>query len=222
MYNILTDYNNPMPGEGPFYTDYLWKAQEAYPEMIGIEYIDWDTANYIYLNKHKDEIVKVFNQYYKYRELGSETEYRFQDMLQSRFYEVADKYDHAYKVTEINDVDKIGTGYTFEETKHRDYTSTADTNGTENRDNKYKDTPSSTASTTNNPTNQTIDNRDNTGHAEGTETQDETLHQEKVSHDKEMILELNDLIDKYKQLVIEFVKEFEICFIGLYGNDALW
>ena len=215
QYDILKDYKNPMPGEGAFYTDYLYNTQKS--RDVGIEFIDWKQTLYPKLYEHKDNIIEVFNTHFKYRELGAETEERFQCMLQDRFFEICDKYNHAYKVTEENDVDKLGTGYTYDETRNRTVESMADATGTENRDNKYKDTPSSSTSTLNNPTNQTLDNRDNTAHSEQNDEQNDTIHQEKVQHDKEMVVELSELIDRYRQLDIEFVYEFENCFIGLIG-----
>ena len=214
-YNIIEDYKLPAPGEGPFYTDYLWSAQEK--RDVGLEYIDWKETKFTYLAEHKDDIIELFNTNFKYRELGAETEMRFQDMLQARFNEVADKYNHAYKVTEENDVDKLGTGYTFEEKRTRHYEDSAESSGTENVDNKFKDTPSNNQSTLNNPTNQTLDNTQTSGNGSSTEDEDVTVNQEKTQHDKEMVAELSELIDKYRQLDIEFVKQFEPCFIGLIG-----
>lgn len=214
-YNIIEDYKLPAPGEGPFYTDYLWSAQEK--RDVGLEYIDWKETKFTYLAPHKDDIIELFNTNFKYRELGAETEMRFQDMLQARFNEVADKYNHAYKVTAENDVDKLGTGYTFEEKRTRHYEDSAESSGTENVDNKFKDTPSNNQSTLNNPTNQTLDNTESSGNGSSTEDEDVTVNQEKTQHDKEMVVELSELIDRYRQLDIEFVKQFEPCFIGLIG-----
>lgn len=214
-YNIIEDYKLPAPGEGPFYTDYLWSAQEK--RDVGLEYIDWKETKFTYLADHKNDIIELFNTNFKYRELGAETEMRFQDMLQARFNEVADKYNHAYKVTEENDVDKLGTGYTFEEKRTRHYEDSAESSGTENVDNKFKDTPSNNQSTLNNPTNQTLDNTESSGNGSSTEDEDVTVNQEKTQHDKEMVVELSELIDRYRQLDIEFVKQFEPCFIGLIG-----
>lgn len=219
QYDILEDYDKPAPGEGPFYTDYLYLAQMERPSSIGIAYINWDETTYTYLAKHKADIVTKFNQHFKYRELGSETEFRFQDMLQTRFYQIADKFNHAYKVTEENDVDRLGTGYTFDEVRARMIESEGTASGNETRDSKYKDTPSNSNSTINNPTNQNIDDRENSSTASSQEKQDDSVHQEKVQHDKEMVVELSELIDKYRQLDIEFVMEFETCFMMIFNSE---
>lgn len=207
----------PVKGEGPFFTDYLWKAQTQVD--VGIEFINWNETKYPKLAEHKEDIISIFNTHYKYRELGAETESRFNDNLQARFNEIADKYNHAYKVTEENDVDRLGTGYTFDELRKRNIESEGTASGNETRDSKYKDTPSSSTSTINNPTNQNIDNRDNSSTATTKEAQTDEVHQEKIQHDKEMVVELSELIDKYRQLDIEFIYQFENCFIGIFGGN---
>lgn len=213
-YDIFTDYRHPMPGEGPFFTDYLWKAKESM--NIGLEYIDWKEAKYTYLYPHKDDIIEQFNLFYKYRELGAETESRFQGYLQNVFNTVADKYNHAYKVTEENDVDKLGTGYSYLETRKRLLEATGNTSTEESTDNKYKDTPSSSTSTLNNPTNQNLTDRNGSTDATTNENEEHTISRDNTKHDKEMIVELSELIDRYRQLDVEFVREFENCFMGIY------
>lgn len=211
--DVLRDPTKPCEGEGPFYTDYLENVQ-SYAD-VGIEYVDWNQNKYSYLFQHKDDLVSMFNLQFKYREIGAETETRFQDMIQTRFNQIADKYNHAYKVTEENDVDKLGTGYTYDEVRNRTIHGEASGTTSETRDNKYKDTPSNSNSTINNPTSQTIDDRDGTSSAENDEQQDDVVHQDKVVHDKEMVVELSELIDRYRQLDLEFVNEFGICFMGV-------
>lgn len=213
MYNLFEDYDRPMPGEGPFYTDYLWKAQLE--REVGLEYIDWWEDKYTYLANHKEDIITQFNSIYKYRELGGETEERFQDILQQQFYEVADRYNHAYKVMEENDIDQLGTGYSYKEVRDRTINTDGESSGTESRDNKYKDTPASSTSTLNNPTEQTLDDRENSSTAHTDETLHDEIERDNTKHDDPLVVELNYLIDRYKQLDIDFIMEFESCFIGL-------
>ena len=210
-YDISTDYENKAPGEGPFYTNYLKDTQEY--ANVGLEYVDWNETRYTKLAEHKADLISLFDNQFAFREIGAETETRFQSMLQIRFNQIADKYNHAYKVTEENDVDQLGTGYSYDELRKRNIESQGTANGNETRDSKYKDTPQSYTSTINNPTNQNIDARQNSSTATTKEAQTDEVHQNKVQHDKEMILELNDLIDKYKQLDVDFVNEFETCFM---------
>lgn len=213
MYNLFEDYDNPVPGEGPFYTDYLYLAKEV--RDVGLEFIDWESTKYDKLYEHYDDIITYFNSIYRYRELGAETETRFQDILQQRYYEIADRYNHAFKVMEENDIDQLGTGYSYKELRHRTIDTEGTSSGTESRDNKYKDTPASSTSTLNNPTEQTLDDRENSSTAETQETLDDEITRDNTKHDDPLVVELNYLIDRYKQLEIEFVMSFEQCFIGL-------
>lgn len=59
LYNIAEDYENPAPGEGPFYTDYLQNVQEYF--SAGIEFIDWKETKYTYLAEHKEDLIEQFN-----------------------------------------------------------------------------------------------------------------------------------------------------------------
>lgn len=214
MYNIFDDYDKPMPGEGPFFTDYLWKAQIN--RNVGLEFIDWKEDRYTYLAPHKDAIIEAFNLQYKYRELGTETEERFNDNLQITFNRIADRYNHAYKVTEENDVDKLGTGYTYIEIRNRTLNSTGTSSTEESVDSKYKDTPATSTSTLNNPTNQNLQDRDGTTEATTNETEEHNISRDNTKHDQEMIVELSQLIDRYRQIDVEFVDEFENCFMGIF------
>lgn len=214
MYNVMKDFENPMPGEGPFFTDYLHSAQED--GEVGIEYIDWNETEYTYLAENKSKLIAMFNQEFAYRELGSETEERFQHMLQNKYNMIADKYNHAYKVVDEIDIDTLGTGYKYTENRSRILDTTADSNGTENRDNKFKDTPSSGTSTLNNPTEQTLDDRSTTNHLTGNENQQDDITQNKETHDRQRVIELSELIDRYRQIDAEFVNEFNECFMGIF------
>lgn len=210
----MKDFENPAPGEGPFFTDYLWMAQQD--REVGIEYINWNETEYTYLAENKSKLIDMFNQEFAYRELGSETEERFQHMLQIKYNMIADKYNHAYKVVNEIDVDKLGTGYKFTESRDRNLDTTADSKGTENRDNKFKDTPSSSTSTLNNPTNQTLDDRSTTTNITGKEVQTDEIEQNKETHDRQRVVELSELIDRYRQINAEFVNEFNECFMGIF------
>lgn len=213
-YNIMKQYDYPHPGEGPFYTDYYGHFKEDNP-LYGLENLDWRESRFTYLAEHKSDIITLFNEVYQYREVGSETPLRFQNNLQMRFDVIADRYNHAYKVIEENDVDKLGTGYTYKEIRDRTINTTGNSTATETRDSKYKDTPSSSASTINNPTNENIDDRESESTANTNEVLADSITRDNTKHDKEMIVELSELIDRYRQIDVEFVYDFSSCFIGL-------
>ena len=213
-YNIMEDYKKPALGEGPFYTDYYCNFKQARPDL-GIDKIDWRESRYTYLAEHKEDLITLFEEVFQYREIGQETESRFQEFLQRHFDEIADKYNHAYKVTEENDVDKLGTGYSYKEIRDRTTKVTGTSTNTETRNNKYKDTPATSTSTINNPTSENIDDRESSGNANTNEILSDKISRDNTKHDKEMIEELSDLINKYRQIDVEFVNDFGVCFIGL-------
>lgn len=214
MYDIIRDYNTPMDGEGPFFTDYLYLAQEKNP-TLGLMSVDWDETTYTYLAKRKAKLIARFNREYAFRELGQETELRWQTVLQSRFDEVADHFNHMYKVFEENDVDILGTGYKITDSFKR---TTADSlNTTDNRtgNSKFKDTPGSSASVLNNPTTETQDTTTDTYASNRDGEQKDERETNKTIHNDTMIDELNKLTDKYKSVDNEFIKSFENMFIGI-------
>lgn len=213
MYDILTDYKVPAKGEGPFFTDYLFKLQIDRPDA-GLKSCEWST-DYTELNKHKDKLIARFNKEYALREIGAETEYRWQMILQNRLDEVSEHYDHMYKVFAENNVDELGTGYTTTDEFTRETESSMDSTNERQADSKYKDTPSNNASTLNNPTEQTVDDSNETYSSTGTGKQTDSRTTTKKLHDDTMIRELNYLVDNYKSIDNEFIKEFENCFIGI-------
>ncbi|MFT0899724.1 hypothetical protein [Candidatus Methanoprimaticola sp. MG2] len=213
MYNIFTDYKTPSNGEGPFFTDYLFKLQIDRPDA-GLKSCEWNTK-YTNLNTHKDELITRFNKEYALREIGAETEHRWQMILQNRLDEVSEHYDHMYKVFAENNVDELGTGYTTTDEFQRDTESSMDSTNERNADSKYKDTPSNSTSTINNPTEQTVNNSDETYSSTGTGKQTDKRTTTKKLHDDVMVRELNYLVDNYKSIDNEFIKEFENCFIGI-------
>lgn len=215
MYNIIEDYANPAPGEGPFFTDYLYSVLENRTD-VGLDKCEWNETTYPYLAKHKTRLIERFNREYYFREIGQETEARWQHFLQARLDEVAEHYDHMYKVFEENAVDTLGTGYTIKDILDRDTTSGMESTDTRKADNKYKDTPTSVSTyTLNNPTEQTVDESTDSYKSSGTGTQDDVRTTTKTQHDDTMIKELNYLVDNYKSIDNEFIGAFENMFVGI-------
>lgn len=137
-------------------------------------------------------------------------------MLQVKFNQIAGRFNHAYKVVEENDVDVLGTGYEYKETRKRGITTTGESTATDTRDNKFKDTPTNIQSVLNNPTNETRDDRTNASNAKTTENLDDTIDRKNTKHDEEMVVELSQLIDRYRQIDVEFINEFNECFMGVF------
>lgn len=215
-YITFPDINpdNPVPGEGPFYTDYLQNIIDYYGEdKVSLGAIDF--SSFSSLAKRKPELVKKFNHIYAFREIGQETTERWQHFLQSRFYEVAEHFDHMYNVFDEYEVDTLGTGYDYTEKRTIDKVLHSTSTGNTTGDSKYADTPSSGSSTINNPTNQTVDTGTTSATGDGTESNTQDVVIKRTNHDDHMIDELNNLVDKYKSTDNEFIKAFENCFIGI-------
>lgn len=212
MYDILKDYDKYMPGEGPFYTMYYYQFKESRPEL-GIDKCTWN-ASYTHLLPHKDELVSLFEQHYKYREIGQETETRFQDFLQKMLDEVSEDFNHRFEIYETVDVDELGTGYTETENFDRTINVDEEASTSSNANSKFKDTPTSVAGI-NNPTTETDDTGSSSGTNSRDQTEEYTRNHEKTVHDDHMIDEANRLIDRYRVIKMEFIYAFESCFIQL-------
>ena len=213
LYDILTDYDTPMDGEGPFYTEYLYQLLEEDP-TAGLVSCDWDETKYPFLCEHKDILVSRFTEHYMFREIGQETPVRWQLFVKARFNEIAEHYNHAYKVFKENNVDKLGTGYVIVDSLDRASTSKLDSTNEFSGTEKYKDTP--ITGTIGNPTSETNSESNTTYGSEGKDTQTDKRVTTKTNHDDTMIRELNYLSDYYKTINNEFIKEFENQFMQIF------
>lgn len=219
MYDITKDYNREFPGEGPFFTDYLQNIINDGLEY-GLNYVDWHADIYPNLYAHKDTLVDRFNREYAFREIGQETVNRWHHFLQCRFDEVADHFNHMYKVFEENNVDELGTGYSYQETLNQTKTGSVASTNKNSSDSKFADTPGSTSSTINNPTSQNIDESEQTGSTNTTDSNDYQKTIKRTDHQEHMIEELNKLTDNYKSIDNEFIQSFENMFMGI--EEVVW
>lgn len=112
-----TDFRDFYPGEGPFFTDYLYNIRKDFPNTFGLEQCDWSEDLYPRVASHKEAIINFFNEKYYYREIGQENEYRWQQLLQLKLDETIPSYDLAFRIYEENDVERVGGGYKFTENK---------------------------------------------------------------------------------------------------------
>lgn len=213
MYDIMKDYETPIDGEGPFYTEYLMQLQEDDP-TAGLEQCDWDETLYPNLVKHKSVLIGRFNETYAFREIGQETPLRWQLFVNARFNEVAEKYDHAYKVLSSDRLDELGTGYTVTDEFERTTGSKMDSTDKFEGNSQFKDTPIS--GSINNPTTEQNDDNLTTYGSVGSGTQKDTRTTKKEQHDDVIMKELNWLADQYKVLNNDFIKEFENMFIQIF------
>lgn len=211
-YDVSKDYARPMCGEGPFYTDYFKHARESHTD-IGIDKCDWKESN-TWLLSHKDEIVERFNERYDYRELGQETYIRFQAFLNRRFNELQDSYNYAFEMYESNNVKELGIGYEETENESREFNRVDTSSVNENSNSKYKDTPTSVAGI-NNPTTETDDTATSNGTGSRGENETKNRSHKKTEHNEHTITEVNTNINVWRDLINDFVRAFEPCFMQL-------
>lgn len=224
-YNIFEDYESPMPGEGPFFTDYLWKLQEAYPDKnYGLASLDWQPTTYTLVNASRVRLTDLFNKRFAFREIGQETPERWQHMLQVKLDSILPRFEHMYKVYTENDVDTLGKGYDYDETRDEKTTFDGTIQNNTESDAKFADTPlftESSSSIINNPTTQNVNSETGSSTESQDATKDTTVKIKKVEHDEHMIDEINQLADRWRTIENEFLDSFEECFIGIFITGVI-
>lgn len=198
-YILKEDYDTPMLGESPFFTEFFKNVSEE----CGLDKCDW-SGEYSTLLERKDILVDMFNHYYWYREIGGETVTKFQHNLQITLNKIQSKYDYAYRLYADMPV-RVGGGYS--EREYREYSSegTSSSSGTS----RFKDTPIS--GTVNNPTSENSDTQE--GESSGTGEQEIT--RERINYADDIIKYAERNINYYKALDQSFIQEFEENFMQL-------
>ena len=198
----MTEPEFPMPGEGPFFTEYLADIQASSTPVVddsttpptityrsesdfGLERLTWPASGHVLA--HKTALVSRFNERYAWREIGGETRERFMHILQVKFNGMLFHYEHRFGLYDDNAA------------KLKEYSEIIDreTGSTD----KYLDTPGR---------NVTIGDNYLTNVREITGT-------DKITDPKGTVVEaMNRLMDELRDLEEEFVDEFGECFISLY------
>lgn len=219
MYNVYNDYDRPMRGEQPFFTDTLENLQSDDP-TIGVNGVEWHGTLYPYLYSNKERLIYRFNQKYHFREIGCETVSRWMWQLQDRFDSIADKYDHAYKLysLEADDkklIDDLGIGYTRTLHYQNGGTGNSSNSSSATGNSKFRDTPTSSDSTINNPTTENVDTSSSSGSSSSSRQNQGDSTEKYEYNDEHKLEEINKMIEKYKQLDEDFINEFAQMFIGI-------
>lgn len=198
----MTEPEFPMPGEGPFFTEYLADIQASSTPVVddsttpptityrsesdfGLERLTWPASGHVLA--HKTALVSRFNERYAWREIGAETRERFLHILQVKFNGMLFHYEHRFGLYDDNAA------------KLKEYSEIIDreTGSTD----KYLDTPGR---------NVTIGDNYLTNVRKITGT-------DKITDPKGTVVEaMNRLMDELRDLEEEFVDEFGECFISLY------
>lgn len=198
----MTEPEFPMPGEGPFFTEYLADIQASYTPVVddsttpptityrsesdfGLERLTWPASGHVLA--HKTALINRFNERYAWREIGAETRARFLHNLQVKFNGMIFHYEHRFGLYDDNAA------------KLKEYSEVVNRE-TGNTD-KFLDTPGH---------NVTIGDNYLTNVREITGT-------DKITDPKGTVVEaMNRLMDELRDLEEEFVDEFGECFISLY------
>ena len=201
------------------YTEYLSELQNLDP-TIGLNGVNWYGTLYPNLYNHKARLVYRFNRHYQLREISRENAEQWMLLLQDRFDEVADRFNHAYKLYDDQTInlDNLGLGYIREYWTSGNSSGSSDANGTSSSDTKFKDTTTNSNSTKNNPTTQNIEDNENSVHSESENTSSGHSKEQLDRHDEHIIDEVNELIRKYRQLDEDFIREFNELFIGIMAK----
>ena len=212
--DIWSNPDIPLNEEQPFFTDTLEHLQSEDP-TIGINGINWYSAMYPYLYRHKDRLVYRFNQEYHFREIGSETVSRWMWQLQNRFDEIAERFNHAYKMYEDEAIDLLGVGFVREIWTDSTGAGSASSTTSTTTDSKFRDTPTDSDSTINNPTTQDINTSEQSGES-SSENSGSSHSKEKYDYnDEHRLTEINQVVDGFKSLDQDFINQFNQMFMGL-------
>lgn len=198
----MTEPEFPMPGEGPFFTEYLADIQGSYTPVVddsttpptityrsesdfGLERLTWPQSGHVF--NHKTALISRFNEKYAWREIGAETRERFLHNLQVKLNGMLFHYEHRFALYDDNAA------------KLKEYSEIIDRE-TDSTD-KYLDTPGYQVTIGDNYLT-------NMRQVSGTD---------KITDPKGTAVEaMNRLMDELRDLEEEFIDEFDECFISLY------
>lgn len=199
-----------IPGESPFYTDFLYHIQEYYPDA-GIKYTlehltvsEQEEIPYLY--SHSTQLIETFNMLYKYHEIGSETEDRWQYQIDKKFMEIKRRYERYFMMYETNAINQLGK--ILSENASRSGTSSKNYSNTSK--NTFQDTPVTPLIESDNyATNIT----DTNGSGDDSGEFAEEFNSTKTDKDKSNLELVNENVRIWNDLIIQFTYEFKTCFM---------
>ena len=211
--------NDPydIPGEAPFYTDFLYKVQEDYPNAgLAETFIKYEEnhSSISRLYSHKDELIELFNLAYRYHELGSETEDRWQYQIDKRFELIKNRYERYFMMYDTKDIDTLGK--ILSETISREGTSNRNTSSESSGTSKdvFNDTPITPLMDTHNYATNITDGTNENESSGTTETEyEDTITTSKTDKDKSNLELVEKNVNIWKDLIVSFVDEFRNCFM---------
>lgn len=219
--------------EGPFYSDYLINVQQTYPNA-GLGKCPWSNAT-PRLYAIQDVLIEHFNFIYRYREIGAETEERWQYTVDRVFDNIKRKYEFALMQYDENEIEKVGKYY--KSTIHRDSTTesqgsnsregSSESSSTDTANSKFNDTPITplmdNANYASSITDDSVENETSeSSSSESSDTRNTTIEdditREYNEAPKSIMESVNESIKYFRDLIDDFVDEFNICFISTLGR----
>ena len=232
--DMLKDEFKLTAQEGPFYSDYLINVQSTYPNA-GLKSCPWNESETPKLYELKDVLIEHFDFIYRYREIGAETEERWQYTVDRIFDNIKRRYEFALNQYDENEIEKIGKYY--KSTIHRDSTtesegsSSSEGNSTGSRSDtsksKFNDTPiqalMDSANYASSINDDTLDSEsENNSTSESADTRSTTIEDDLTREyneaPKSIMESVNDSIKYFRDLIDDFVDEFHVCFISTLGR----
>ena len=232
--NLLENEFTNVPGEGPFYTSYLYQVQEDFPN-IGLKSCPWNETETPKLYILKDTLIEHFNFIYRFREIGSETEERWQYTIDRVFDNIKRRYEFALNLYDDNTISAIGKVYTESVTRHGESSASdsgsssysSEDSGSDNHQNVFNDRPVQQL-TLNGPYASAVtddymnygkkNEGENSSESSKESEMDETVNLTHTDKDASTVELVNDVIDKFRDLIDDFVDEFHVCFISTLGR----
>ena len=206
-----------VPGEAPFYTDFLYKVQEDYPNAgLAETFIKYEEnhSSIARLYSHKDELIELFNLAYRYHELGSETEDRWQYQIDKRFELIKNKYERYFMMYATKDIDTLGK--ILSETISREGTSNRSTSSESSGTSKdvFNDTPITPLMDAHNYATNITDGTNENESSGTTDTEyEDTITTSKTDKDKSNLELVEKNVNVWKDLIVSFIDEFRNCFM---------
>lgn len=213
----MNDYY--LSGERPFYTDYLYKVQEDYPNA-GLQ-TSFDNLSeseklttLTYLYSHKDEIISQFNLTYKYHEIGSETEEKWQYTVDKLFTQIKREFNRYFMLYETGRIDELGKKYTESGNSTTNKEGSSSSSGSNSNKNVFKDTPiTPLMENADYATNITEDDGNSETESESSEEIANQYIVTKEDKDRQNIELVQKNMDAWFDIITEFVDRFKVCFM---------
>lgn len=208
-----------LSGERPFYTDYLYKVQEDYPNA-GLqtsfdnlsETEKTDTLAYLY--NHADEIISQFNLTYKFHEIGSETEEKWQYTVDKLFTQIKREFNRYFMLYETGRIDELGKKYTESGNSTTNKEGSSSSFGSNSNKNVFKDTPiTPLMENADYATNITEDDGSSETESESSEEIANQYIVTREDKDRQNIELVQKNMDTWFDIITEFVDRFKICFM---------